>query len=391
MTRRTKFRILQLLVLVHGLSGFAAVGQGNPQLDDHTVERPLPPRQSQEIEIGWYNVENLWDTQHDDGKNDWEFLPKDYPGKVEQCEKETIEAYRRACLEADWTPAKLELKLNQIHRVLNRPEHPMPELLGLAEVENSNVVGMLAKTLNYPHFVMTDSPDERGIDVALLYRDSDLFKFVKSSEIKLVGDDFIKKPTRNILEVEFLMASGQRLVVFVNHWPSQSASSRVRLQVAEQLKARLNQLSSEDPGVTFLAIGDFNTLENERPYPYEPLRDVLLDSHYLFLGSKDVPKEHRGLVSLGTSFYPKDMTWSRLDRIFAHAGLYDGKGLELLPSTYAIYNPKFIRKSFLYTEPGPHLGTRIEGVPLRYDFSATTADGAGFSDHFPLFIRLINK
>ena len=124
------------------------------------------------LQLMSYNVENLFDAKHDTFKNadkkDWAFLPKDIPGKKEACLREKNRNHRKACLSSDWTEDKVALKISQIAEVISK-DRTLPDFLGLVEVENARVVAQLGRKLGYDDFEITESPDERGIDVALLY------------------------------------------------------------------------------------------------------------------------------------------------------------------------------------------------------------------------------
>ena len=131
------------------------------------------------------------------------FLPKNYPGKREACELIKSDYFRERCLNSDWTEEKLSLKLGQIKDLLTREREHLPDILGLCEVENEAVIGKLAKILGYKKYIVTDSADRRGIDVALLYNPSSKLKFIDSKEHTIEGNHFNSMPTRSILEVEF--------------------------------------------------------------------------------------------------------------------------------------------------------------------------------------------
>ncbi|MDO9181524.1 MAG: hypothetical protein Q7U04_03905, partial [Bacteriovorax sp.] len=168
--------------------------------------------QAKNLQFMSYNVENLFDTKHDVinhmDKLDWTFLPKGSPGKKEACLGEKNKHHQKECLATDWTEEKLQLKLSQIKEVVTS-ERSLPDFLGLVEVENEKVVGQLAKKLGYENFEITQSPDKRGIDVALLYRKSKDIKKIA----KIEHDVPVDYPTRNILEVQFLIAQKYPLTI----------------------------------------------------------------------------------------------------------------------------------------------------------------------------------
>ena len=271
----------------------------------------------------------------------------------------------------------------------------LPDILGLCEVENDNAVGMLASKLGYTSFVVTASPDRRGIDVALLHRPSMNLQMLSWREHVMVGERFEKKPTRNVLEAEFQVGKSGRLIVFVNHWPSQAAPGSVRTTVARQVQAIIDERMAANPQTNIIMMGDFNVIATDNPHPFNTVTESptapnrLKDVYYLFKGvNRDIrnalPPQPRG-----SYFYPPKMTWNRLDRFFLTRNLYDGTGLEVIPVSYKIYAPKFAVRDFKYEKEWDYnFGSVITGVPWRYDITATTPEQAGFSDHFPIVLKL---
>ena len=149
--------------------------------------------------VSW-NVENLFDIHHDSLKNDREFLP---------------DALRH------WNYTRYKKKLTDMARVITAVgEWEPPALVGLCEVENDTVLRDLTrrsplKELNY-RYVMTDSPDLRGIDVALLYQ-RDLFKLLSFRSVSIPPLKQFR-PTRDLLHVSGLLLTGDTLDVFVCHF-----------------------------------------------------------------------------------------------------------------------------------------------------------------------------
>ena len=157
--------------------------------------------------VSW-NVENLFDIHHDSLKNDREFLP---------------DALRH------WNYTRYKKKLTDMARVITAVgEWEPPALVGLCEVENDTVLRDLTrrsplKELNY-RYVMTDSPDLRGIDVALLYQ-RDLFKLLSFRSVSIPPLKQFR-PTRDLLHVSGLLLTGDTLDVFVCHLPSRSGGAK---------------------------------------------------------------------------------------------------------------------------------------------------------------------
>lgn len=179
--------------------------------------------------IIFWNVENLFDCKHDSLKNDQEFLP--------------------GSLRA-WHYGRYKKKIGDIARTLVAVGEWMPAaLVGICEVENNRVMEDLVrysplKEFGY-RYVMTDSPDPRGIDVALLYQ-RDRFRLLDHQAIRIPVAEKRGRATRDILHVSGLVLSGDTLDVFVCHFPSRAGNNkeqeRFREQVARQLKQYTDSL-----------------------------------------------------------------------------------------------------------------------------------------------------
>lgn len=193
--------------------------------------------------VSW-NIENLFDTRHDSLKNDQEFLP---------------DAMRH------WNYSRYKKKLADIARVITAiGEWTPPALVGLCEVENDTVLRDLTrrsplKELSY-RYVMTNSPDFRGVDVALLYQ-RDLFKLLSSRSISIPP---LKqyRPTRDLLHASGLLLTGDTLDVFVCHFPSRSGGAKesepYRLYTAQILRAEVDRIMNIRSHPQVIIMGDFN-------------------------------------------------------------------------------------------------------------------------------------
>ena len=191
-----------------------------------------------------WNVENLFDTHHDTLKNDNEFLP---------------DAIRH------WNYTKYKKKLADMARVITAVgEWNPPALVGLCEVENDSVLRDLTrrsplKELGY-RYVMTSSPDLRGIDVALLYQ-RDLFKLLSFRSIPIPSFKH-HRPTRDLLHVSGLLLTGDTLDVIVCHLPSRSGGAKesepYRLHAARILRTEADSLLNIRLHPQLIIMGDFN-------------------------------------------------------------------------------------------------------------------------------------
>ena len=359
------------------------------------AEPAKPGPMSGRLRIMAYNVENLFDTQHDKEKNDWEFLPKETSGKKEFCEKEPPQ-YQKTCLAADWTEDKLEIKLGQIAKVFAKAT-PAPDLLALTEVENEGVVRRLADRLGYKFLAITESPDERGIDVALLYNETANLRFVAKKVVEVDTRPHGGKPARDLLIVEFEYGQNVRrkLAVIVNHWPSQNNQLITRRLNAERVRDLAK--AYVENGVDILATGDFNVESvNDYPTPFQVFDEIIGGAQLL----TDIDRIARARVkdlgidvsrfSPGTYFYFNQgsktqapaFTWNMLDRFFVSNSLLARVDLK----SYRILNdPEFTTSVNL--KYGPMAGTTVTGVPWRYSHDASAVESAGFSDHFPIVVE----
>jgi len=312
--------------------------------------------------IAFYNVENLFDTERDTTIQDEEFT---------------------ASGGMNWTPDKYRKKQEKIASVLNsigRKHCPAgPVIIGLSEVENRKVLEDLVKqpalVENKYEIVHYESPDRRGIDVALLYNPA-LFRYINS---KVLGYKLASKPeyvTRDVLLVKGVIAN-EIVHVFVNHWPSRfgGKSSELREHSASIVKAAVDSIYSKNPKSKIIIMGDLN----DDPVDVS-VKDVLgakgkienvktgelyntMYKHYI-----------KGIGSLGYQ-----AKWSLFDQIIVSESLLgqDRKTLKFWKSE--IYNPEY-----LITKDG-----RYKGYPLR-TFSGNLFQN-GYSDHFPVLIYLLKE
>ena len=343
---------------------------------------------AREVSVMSYNVENLFDTVHDEGKDDWEYLPKNTVGKNDFCSKQSSRRKKEECLDTNWTDEKLKLKLEQISFVVKSKEPNLPDLLGLVEVENKNVLTMLGNQLGYKTFEMTESPDKRGVDVALFYKESDDLKKVSRTE-HVVPVDY---PTRNILEVRFLIHDKYYLTVFVNHWPSLQNPDSARVKAAETLKKRVDEILKTNPDESIIAMGDFNTIDKCDPHPFKTVlyKDNVLADVYDFVKSSPKASEaFKANLKSGTYYYPKDDQWNMLDHFFVNQNLLSKENAKIVNESFDIYSNnemlfEFKRKNY----DDKDQSVKIVLVPKRFKPEATTKDKIGFSDHFPIFVKL---
>jgi len=307
----------------------------------------------------FYNTENLFDCEHDEGKNDHEFLPSS---------------------ERKWTPYRYNQKLTHIAKIITAVgEWNTPALVGLCEVENDKVMTDLTtrsplKNQNY-RYVMTNSPDERGIDVALLYQ-RDLFKLLSTHSIRIRFRN--NKKTRDILHVSGKVQSGDTLDVFVCHFPSRSGGEKnsegTRNFVATVLKHSVDSVMSFRSKPNILIMGDFNDCpDNASLYhvlkarePSKPFnQESLYNLFYKYIKTKQGSYKYKG-------------TWNMLDQIIVSGRLLDQNNrLHVKENSGKIFSG-----DFLMEEDPSGTGKR----PFR-TYAGTIYKG-GYSDHLPVFVDI---
>ncbi len=189
------------------------------------------------------NCENLFDTTHDSLKNDMEFLPEG--------------SYK-------WTPRRYWTKLDNLGKEIVAQSENVPDFVAMCEVENDTVMRDLTKRsllreARY-EYVMTNSSDERGIDVALMYQPVS-FKLLSSYPIRIAPLPNTR-PTRDILYASGQIISGDTLHIFVIHAPSrrggEEASRPYRLHVADRLAASVDSIYRLNGEARIIIAGDFN-------------------------------------------------------------------------------------------------------------------------------------
>lgn len=310
----------------------------------------------------FYNVENLFDTRNDPEKNDEEFLPD---GTMR------------------WTYHKYQDKLRNIARVITAVGGMQsPALVGLCEVENDSVIFDLTRRsplrAQEYEYIVTDSPDKRGIDVALLYQRHQ-FKLLEKNEYEVVFRDRGTRPTRNILHAVGQVVNGDTLDVFVCHLPSRSGgqleSEPARIDVARLLRSKADSLFVIRQNANILIMGDFNDHPDNKS-----LREIL--------AAKKITKEispnslynmfyHRLRESdFGTYFFRG--RWEILDQFIVSGTLLSSSNsINIKDKAARVFKADFLLREGRYGNKEPfrtHLGMRYLG---------------GFSDHLPIVMDMV--
>ena len=317
--------------------------------------------------LAFYNLENLFDTINDPIKFD------DY-SPIMELKTNRGEAYRR----------KITNMARVIAEIGKDVTHNTPAILGVCEVENKDVLEdivndstLLEKNYGIVHY---DSPDSRGIDVALLYQKS-LFMPISSSahELKIYDTQTQKQiTTRDQLLVSGKL-EGDLIHMIVNHWPSRrggEARSRPKRVAAAQLNKRiLDSLQAQDPYAKVIIMGDLND-DPTNPSVKNVLKAKRKRKKVDFKGLYN-PFEKFYRDGLGTTAYRDN--WSLFDQIIVSKTL-----LEKDYTSFRYYQAGIFNKNYLITPKGKYKG---------YPFRSWNDSGFsnGFSDHFPVYIYLIKE
>jgi endonuclease/exonuclease/phosphatase family metal-dependent hydrolase len=314
--------------------------------------------------VGFYNIENLYDTLDAEGVNDEEFLP----GGAKQ-----------------WNSARYARKLERLAHVIGdmgKDVHPQGlAILGLAEVENRAVLEDLVRTAPIAsrgyRIVHEDGPDRRGVDVALLYNPA-IYTVLRHKSYSLRLPDRPDFRTRDQLLVSGLL-DGDTVHVIVAHWPSRRGGEKrsmpLRKAAAELGRHIVDSLLARNPDARILYMGDLND-------------DPVNPSVQRFLRSTgDKAKAVNGVLfnpmlapyqkGIGTLAW-RD-AWNLFDQVLVSPALVSGAG-----GRYRYYGVRIFNESYLRNKEGAW-----KDYPWRTYVGDTWTDG--FSDHFPVFLILVKE
>lgn len=314
--------------------------------------------------IAFYNLENLFDTLDTPGKNDFEYTPEG---------------------ENHWDTKKYYSKLHNMAEVISQigadVTKTAPAVIGVSEIENRAVLEDLVKMpalekYNY-HIVHYESPDRRGIDVALLYQPS-IFKVTHtvSARLKIKGmDDFF---TRDQLVVSGIL-DGEKIHFIVNHWPSRYGGEKhsrpLRNAAADLTRSLADSIMALDANAKIIIMGDLNDdPNNESLLKHLKAKKDEKSTHPGDLFNTSYPLFQKGIGSLAY----RD-NWDLFDQmIISYPLIGDDK------TTFKHYKTLIFNKDFMKQQEG-----KYKGYPKR-----TFAGGVymnGYSDHLPSYMYLIKE
>jgi predicted extracellular nuclease len=299
-----------------------------------------------------YNVENLFDTIDDPNKVDEDFTPS---GKLQ------------------WNTAKYYEHLNHTVDAITNKGANFPAIVGLIEVENGAVLMDLVNTSFLKDkgykVVWYEGPDERGIDVAMIY-DSNRVNVTASKTIPVVLESVTDPNTRDILKVNVKVGS-EDFNLFVNHWPSrrggQDESEMHRIKAASVLRKEVDQILSVNSKANIICMGDFNDFPSNKSV-HDVLQAGVSNEHsVLFNMMSDFEAQKKG-----THFYKGE--WSPLDQFMVSYGMFDSKCLSANAFEVVSYD-------FLYY-------TGKDGVKSPSRAYVGDSYKGGYSDHLPILMHV---
>jgi len=306
--------------------------------------------------VAFYNLENLYDTEDDPAIIDESYLPTS---------------------PLQWDETRYRTKLNHLASVIEKLGSDLgPDVLGVTEVENKRVLEDLIKEpaiasrrYKIVHF---ESPDPRGIDVALIYK-PDHFEVTAQRAVRMPLPD-TTMGTRDVLLVDGKL-NGDPVTFLVCHWPSRRLREKSdirRFSIARQTRQLVDEKLATNPQAKILLMGDLNDTPADSSIVH--LLNASSESRNLRPGQMYNAFFHLQGQGKGTLFYrgKPDI----FDQIILSNGLVNGSGLHYRSGSASIYAPERL------TSPE----SKFSGEPLR-TYGGRRYLG-GYSDHFPVYLTL---
>lgn len=307
--------------------------------------------------LAFYNVENLFDTIDDPKISDERYVP----------ESDLL-----------WGKERYQHKLGNLARVMSSIDSTgFPAVFGLCEVENIGVLQDLLKqdALSAAHYsiIHQDSPDERGIDVALLYQ-AERVTPIETQFLRISFPSYPDNKTRDVLYTKAVVDAKDTLHIFINHWVSryggQQETAALRQYTGHFLKHKTDSILALQADANIILAGDLNDNPSD-------------SSVYVSLGAAEVslPFQSKHLYNLSYSPYKQGKgslyykSWEMFDQVIVSSALLSGDN-KLITNT----EQSIMKEDWMLFHP-----EKGEARPNR---TATKNYYGGYSDHLPVFIRV---
>jgi predicted extracellular nuclease len=320
--------------------------------------------------IGFYNLENLFDTADDPQKEDEEFTPGG---------------------ENAWTQERLNQKFYNLARVIRTMNgFKGPDVLGVCEVEHQHLLDTLTEVYLHDKFykvAYVESPDNRGIDNGLIYN-ADKFRLISiNADTINLSDGW---PTRQVVKVTLEHRKGysrpdNKITFFINHWPSrrggEAESEKNRIAAAETVKKGVDDILAKNPDAKIIIMGDFNDEPGNTS-----IKSVLGAALFDCAIQDSVKQEDYSLFNAagriyrdGGGSYRYQSDWNMLDQIIISRSFLTDDKFSYLCNSFIVFKP-----DFTVTKTGDFAGTSIPTFGGRRYLG-------GYSDHFPVNAKFIIK
>jgi hypothetical protein len=314
--------------------------------------------------IGFYNLENLFDTINQDDVNDEEFTPEGIN---------------------KWNAERYKIKLKNMAEVISQIGDELvksgPSIMGFSEIENRSV---LQDLINEPalkpmdfDIVHYDSPERRGVDVGLIYQKAH-FTVTNSYAVHLTMPKDTGFKSRDQLVVSGLY-DGELIHIIVNHWPSrrggEKRSEYLRIRAAQVCRSIADSIMQREPNAKIFIMGDLN----DDPSNISILKHLKAKKATEEMQAGDLYNPMYKLYKDGVGSLAYRDSWNLFDQIIISYPLTQ-KDLE----TYKVLKAKVFNKPFLTQKEG-----QFAGYPWR-TYVGNTFMG-GYRDHFPVYVFLVKQ
>lgn len=319
------------------------------------------PAQNTDYAVVFYNAENLFDWKDDPKTNDDEFTPGG---------------------DRHWTYKRFQHKIQNTSKTLmGAVGWDVPVLIGLCEVENRYVLEKLIdetalKSKAYK-IIHKESPDGRGIDVAMLYN-AEVFYPLEYDYFPLLNEDGSIRETREILYVKGVIANADTIHVFMNHWPSRYSglleTRPLRNKAAVTLRQKVDAVFLKNPKAKIIVMGDFNDQPQD-----ESIRDYLkADSFTKTVAAKKLYNLSVNWLQPDKGTLKYQSQWFVFDQVIVSGALINAEeGVFTQPDWAEVYN-----ESFLLEADQTYGGLKPSRTYIGYRYNG------GFGDHLPVKLTL---